>query len=78
MAELISLANIRGPEGKKGNTGDIGPRGLPGANAIPANNAVAEYIRAEDSETRVALDENFVTAVSTEHGTTLYMNGVAL
>lgn len=75
MVSLVPIGNIRGPEGPEGPEGK---RGLPGVNALPATQAVADYIRAEDSDVHAALKENFVTAVSTEHGTALYMNGVAL
>jgi lysophospholipase L1-like esterase len=33
-----------------------GPRGLPGVNAVPADEAVAAYMSASDSDTRAALD----------------------
>lgn len=47
----LSEAVMPGPRG----VGSIGPRGLPGVNAVPADEAVAGYIAAEGSRTWQAL-----------------------
>lgn len=41
----VSIANLKGPQGIQGL------RGFPGVNAVPADEAVAEYLAATDSET---------------------------
>lgn len=48
------------------------PRGLPGVNAIPADEAVAAYVRAIDSETRDALDDTYVQRGEFEYFTVDY------
>lgn len=51
MTIYQTVANIKGPQG----VGLPGPRGLPGVNAVPADEAVAEYLLAEDSESGLAM-----------------------
>lgn len=51
MAELVPIANLKGPKGDKGNQGDPG---IPGTNALPADSAVAGYV-GTSSATRVAM-----------------------
>lgn len=57
----IPVTNIRGSKGDTGDQGvqgiqgPQGERGLPGANAVPADEAVAAYIAAPDSETNAEL-----------------------
>lgn len=54
-------------------------KGDPSPNTIPTQEFMAREIRDPDSVTREALaDANFVTAGVTEHGATLYLNGVPL
>lgn len=45
----VPIANLKGPQGEDG------PRGLPGVNAVPADEAVAEYAATEETETNAAL-----------------------
>ncbi|WP_431863034.1 hypothetical protein [Microbacterium algeriense] len=51
----VPIANLKGPQGNQG------PRGLPGVNAVPADEAVAEYLAAEDSETGQAFRDTLRT-----------------
>ena len=54
MAELIPIANLRGTEG------EMGPQGLPGVNAVPADTAVAGYLSTTGaSETQTAADARY-------------------
>lgn len=57
MVSKIPLANIKGSKGDKGaDSTTPGPRGLPGVNAIPADQAVADYLAAPDSESSKQLN----------------------
>lgn len=59
MVRRVPIANLKGPTGK------TGPRGLPGVNAVPADEAVAGFILANDSDTRNALREVMPTEAVT-------------
>lgn len=60
--------------GRQGERGEQGRPGLPG-NAVPTDEAIAAAWSMPGSQSRRELDAHYVTAVNTEHGTALYLNG---
>lgn len=53
-AELVPIANLKGPKG------DRGLQGIPGVNGVENDDAIAEYVSTEgSSETQTALDHRF-------------------
>lgn len=64
-------------DGAPGAPGKPGPPGLPG-NAVPTDAVIAASWSMPGSETRTAMDAHYVTAVETEHGPILYLNGTPL
>lgn len=49
----VSIANLKGPQGIKGD------RGFPGLNSVPTDEAFAELVAATDSESGIAVRETF-------------------
>lgn len=56
MAGLVPIASLKGPEGPEGKPGK---QGIPGVSAVPADQAVADYISGDETKVRESLKNFF-------------------